>query len=252
MKLRTATSLEFLIPGAAICMSQQKKYTISCPKCHESQEAELYESVNAATDPELKDGLLQNRINVVACGSCSFSFRVDKPLLYHDPAHSAMIYYLPLAGADYEKGERHFREFLGEMNAMMPDGLDVPEVHLVFFWTEMIEMIFLLDADLDPRLIEYIKYIIYTKNPSKLNPAAKAVLFNAQDSTPEQFCFVVQDVASRKLESVLHYSRQAYDSLCETFDQDEQTPMLLEMFPGPYVSARALLLREGAKDEEGD
>ncbi|MGD9875114.1 MAG: CpXC domain-containing protein [Kiritimatiellia bacterium] len=233
-------------------MSQKKNYTITCPKCRAQQETELFESVNVGAEPQLKESLLQNQINLVTCGECGFSFRVDKPLLYHDPAHAAMIYYLPLGGADYEKGERHFREFLGEMNAVMPDGLDVPDVHLVFSWAELIERVFLLEASLDPRLIEYIKYIIYTKNTEKLNPETKAVLFNAQDSTPEQFCFVVQDVASRKLESILHYSREAYDSLCETFDQDEQTPMLLEMFPGPYVSARALLLRETAEDREDD
>ena len=231
-------------------MSQKKTYTIACPKCKAAQEEELYESVNVAEEPLLKESLLQNRINAVTCAECGFSFRVDKPLLYHDPQHSAMIYYLPLGGADYDKGERHFREFLGEMHTLMPDGLDLPDVHLVFSWAELVERVFLLEADLDPRLIEYVKYIIYTKNSERLKPEQKAILFNAEDSTAEQFCFVIQDVATRKLESILHYSREAYESLCETFDQDEQTPMLLEMFPGPYVSARALLLRETAEEDE--
>ena len=57
---------------------------------------------------------------------------------------------------------------------------------------------------------------------------------------------MVQDVESKKLESVLQYDRKTYTALCETFDKDDQTPTLLELFPGPYISARRLILKETA------
>ena len=72
--------------------------------------------------------------------------------------------------------------------------------------------------------------------------AEKNLLFNAQDSTPENLCFVVQDVASRKLERLLYYNRKAYEELCAMFSGAEQAQALRKLFPGPYVSARAVLL----------
>ena len=130
------------------------------------------------------------------------------------------------------------------MTALIPEDMMLPELHLVFTRTELVERIFLREAGLKVRVIEYVKYMIFSKNYEQLNPAVKALLFNAEDSTPDKLVFVVQDEESRKLESVFEYQRSAYNGLCEMFDQDEQTATLLEMFPGPHISARRLLLQE--------
>lgn len=225
-------------------MSEQNRYTIHCPKCRHQQEVELYESINVQSSPDLKEKLMANQVNLVVCGQCGLSFRVDKALLYHDPARRVMIYLIPLGEAVFEAGEQEFADLLRRLNGVLPEGLQAPEVCLVFSRVELIERIFLFDAGLNERVIEYIKYMIYTRNLAKVTPAEKALLFDAQDSTPENLRFVVQDVKTRKLEAVLDYERKAYTALCEMFDRDSQTPTLLELFPGPHVSARALLLRE--------
>lgn len=225
-------------------MSQQKTYPIRCPKCRHEQSVQLYESVNVKTSPDLKTLLMSNQLNVVACDQCHASFRVEKPLLYHDPARRLMIYLLPVAEEAVEDGQRQFAESLTKLNGVLPEGINAPEVCLVFSRTELVERIFLFDADLKERIIEYIKYLIYSKNLAKLDPRHKALLFNVQDSTPEALCFVVQDIKSRKLEAVIHYERKTYDGLCTMFDRDDQTANLLELFPGPYISARVLMLRD--------
>ena len=207
---------------------------------------ELYESINVQTSPDLKKRLLANQMNTVTCEQCALTFRVDKPLLYHDPARRFMIYQIPLGENAAEAGEREFTESLGRLSGLMPKDIPAPDVSLVFSRTELVERIFLRDAGLNERIIEYIKYMIYARNSSKINAATKILLFDAEDSTPEALCFVVQDVKSRKLESVLQYDRKTYTALCETFDKDDQTPTLLELFPGPYISARRLLLTEKA------
>lgn len=228
-------------------MSQKATYPIHCPKCRHEQRVELYESVNVQTDPELKARLLGNQLNIVTCAECKATFRVDKSLLYNDPSGRRMIYLLPLGEQSFEAGQRQFTESLQKLNGLLPRNVPAPEISLVFSWVELVERIFLFDAGLNERVIEYIKYLIYTHNSSRVNVAEKALLFNAQDSTPQMLCFVVQDVKTKKLESMLQYDRKTYQALCETFDRDDQTPSLLELFPGPYVSARALLLREAAR-----
>ena len=233
-------------------MSQQKTYNIRCPKCQQDQSVELYESINVQTSPDLKKLLMANQMNTVTCEQCALTFRVDKPLLYHDPARRFMIYQIPIKDDAVENGEREFTESLGRLSSVIPKDIQAPDVSLVFSRTELVERIFLRDAGLNERIIEYIKYMIYTRNAGKINPARKALLFDAEDSTPDALCFVVQDVESKKLESVLQYDRKTYTALCETFDKDDQTPTLLELFPGPYISARRLLLKEVSETDSGE
>jgi len=76
-------------------MSAQKTYSIRCPQCNHTQNVELYDSINVAQQPELKEALFQNRLNRVVCEDCSASFRIDKPLLYHDADRNILIHWMP-------------------------------------------------------------------------------------------------------------------------------------------------------------
>jgi hypothetical protein len=233
-------------------MSQQKTYNIRCPKCQQDQSVQLYESINAQTSPELKKQLMANRMNTVTCEQCAMTFWVDKFLLYHDPDRRFMIYQIPMGENAIEDGERQFTESLGRLSGLIPKDIQAPDISLVFSRTELVERIFLRNAGLNERIIEYIKYIIYTHNTGKVDPVKKILLFDVEDSTPEALCFVVQDAKSKKLESVLQYDRKTYAALCETFDKDDQTPTLLELFPGPYISARRLFLKEMSEIGSGE
>ena len=230
-------------------MSQQPSYPIRCPKCGRTQTVQLYEVLNVQTDPALRDRLMQNKINTVQCADCAFSFRVDKPLLYHDPARGLLVYWVPAPAGAAAAAERQFADLLLALAQRQPPESTLPAVHLVFSRLELVERIFMLEAGLEERMIEYVKHLIYLNNQSRVNPREKNLLFNAQDSTPENLCFVVQDVASRKLERLLHYNRKAYEELCVIFRGAEQAQALRTLFPGPYVSARAVLLQASAEPE---
>lgn len=225
-------------------MSNHRSYPIQCPRCQAAQEVELYESINVKESPALKQALLANRLNAVTCPGCQFQFRVDKNLLYSDPDRRLLIYWIPATEDRYEQGEDTFSELVQEMTSLLPRDVRAPEVHLVFNRTELVERIFLLEAGLDVRTIEYIKYSIYTRNTGKLDPVNKILLFNAQDSTADHLCFVIQDAATRKFEAMLQYERTVYNALNEAFAEGEKAADLLELFPGPHVSARGLLLQE--------
>lgn len=225
-------------------MSTKQIYPIQCPQCGADQEAELYDAVNVLEAPLLRDALMGNTLNQVECPHCGFAFRVDKRLLYHDPERGLMIYWLPGQESSYQENKDEFLAAMGALNATLPDEFEPPTVHLVFSRVELVERIFLLEAGLDERIIEYIKHMMYTRNMERLDPQAKAILFNAQDSNDRALCFVVQDVGTQQLEGVLEFDREAYEGLVTMFDQDEKTGALWDLFPGPYISARALLLEE--------
>ena len=223
-----------------------KKVTITCPTCGVMQDVELYESINVQTHPELKQLLLENRLNRINCTDCDANFRIDLPLLYSDPKHQVMIHWVP--ETETIKSDKIIEDFdhsIEQMNKVLPEDVTPPKVRLVLTRVELVELIFILEANMSQRVIEYIKYSIYTRNLEKVPFKTKQLLLNVQDSTEEELCFVVQDVKTKELSTILRYSRSAYRSMVELYKETPED--FVGMFPGPYISARQLLL-----DEEED
>ncbi len=225
-------------------MSVIETYSIRCPGCAHEQRVSLYDSVNVTEKPELREQLMANQLNAVVCEQCGMSFRVDKKLLYHDAGRGILIYWFPEGEGSSSEQQEQFMASLTSLNDLLPEGMEAPAVHLVYRRVELVERIYLLEAGLNERVIEYVKAMIYSRNMDQVNPREKALLFNTEDSTDEWLYFVIQDVESQKLEGMLQFSREAYNGLCEMFDQDDQTARLMELFPGPYISAREFMLRE--------
>ncbi len=228
-------------------MSISRTVNISCPSCGTQQDVQLYDAINVEAEPELKDALMLNQLNRVECSDCDLSFRVDLPLLYNDPANNVLIHWVPeTEEASREEILEEFDRSMEQMNEMMPADAEMPKVRLVTSRVELVELIFLIEAELNHRVVEYIKYSIYTRNMESTNPQKFRLLLNVQDSTDEEFCFVKQDVESQQLGEILRYGRTSYDSMCELHEENPEE--FLDMFPGPCISARNVLI----EDEELD
>ncbi len=209
---------------------------------------ELWDSISVDAEPELREALLANRINRVECAGCQKSFRIEKPLVYQDREQDIFVHLDPLVGGrTLPDAEKSFREAMQELNRLLPPDVPSPEAHLVVEWSEMVERIFLLEEGLDARLVEHIKYMMFQQNAEKLPAERKNLLFDAQDSTDGQLCFVVQDRATRKLEAVLNFARADYEALVNVFDSGEQLALLMEQFPGPHLSGRLRYLQDLAE-----
>jgi len=229
-------------------VSAQKTYTIRCPKCGHAQKVELYDSINVAQQPELKTALFENRLNRVLCESCEASFRIDKPLLYHDADRNILIHWMPDTAVSREEILDEFDRSMDELRKALPEDMEPPRVRLVFTRAELVELVFIMEAGMEERVVEYIKYTIHTQNMNRVPPADKHLLLNVQDSTAEELLFAVQNAATFELEEVLRYPRAAYQSVREMYrkNPDEFT----ELFPGPYISARAALMDENRENDE--
>ena len=231
-------------------MSIKRTHHISCPFCGHEFSVELYDSIRADQDPADRAELLAGRVNRVECPSCHKSFRVDKPLLYQDRAAGLFLQYDPLVnGRTIEEAESDLRAAQRQMASILPAGVQAPEMFLVVEWSELIERIFTEEEGLDARLVEHIKYVMYQQNPEKLPATEKGLLFDAQDSTDENLCFVVQDRSSRKLEAVLNFSRSDYEALLNIFDNGPRLQLLHDEFPGPYINGRLKFVRDQLDDE---
>jgi hypothetical protein len=230
-------------------MSRSKRYNITCPGCGLEQDVDLYDAINVATDPQLKDALMQNWLNRVECPDCNATFRIDMPLLYNDPNHGILIHLMP--ESDTRSRDRILEDFdhvLEQINGIVPDDVSVPAVRLVLSRVELVELIFMIEKGYNQRVVEYVKYSIYTRNAEKVDPRRFRLLLNVEDSTGDELCFVMQDVGRQALGGVLRYGRAAYESMCGLYD--ESPDEFLEMFPGPCISARNLLLDEDTETDE--
>ncbi len=232
-------------------MSRSKTYNISCPSCGMQQGVELFEAINVETEPELRQALLENQLNRVECTDCGATFRVDMPMLYNDPKNKTLIHWMPeREGMTRDQIVEDFDEALEQINEALPADVVAPIVRLVLTRVELVELIFMIEAGLDQRVIEYVKYSIYTRNLEKVDPHKYRLLLNVQDSTEDELCFVMQDVETLLLGQILRYGRSAYQSMCELC---EETPdEFMDMFPGPCISARNLLLDDDEELEEQD
>ncbi len=224
-------------------MSISRTINITCPSCGTQQDVRLYDAINVETEPELKNALMHNQLNRVHCADCNADFRVDLPMLYNDPKNNILIHWIP----ENEQSSREaileeFDRSLEEMNEMVPEDIELPQVRLVLSRVELVELIYLIEAGLNQRVVEYVKYSIYSRNMEKVDPRKYRLLLNVQDSTKDELCFVMQDAGTNDLGSILRYGRAAYQSMSELYDENPDE--FIDMFPGPYISARSLLLED--------
>jgi hypothetical protein len=83
-------------------MSTAKLEQIRCP-CGEAFEADIYNSINAEEDPDLKEALICGDINVVCCPKCSQIFYAEHFVLYHDPSVELVAFVYPSSFKSDEK-----------------------------------------------------------------------------------------------------------------------------------------------------
>ena len=224
-------------------MSTRKNYNIRCPQCSQAQNVELYDSIHVAQEPELKKALFENRLNRVTCEDCDAEFRIDKPLLYHDADRNILIHWMPDVGITRDEILDEFDKSMEELRNSLPEELEPPRVRLVFDRVELVELIFMVEAGMDERVVEYIKYTVHTQNMKTLPPEEKQLLLNVQDSTADELLFAIRDVETMELENLLRYSREAYRNVRTMYQENPDE--FIELFPGPYINARATLLEEG-------
>lgn len=229
-------------------MSAQKTYNIRCPRCSHEQRVELYDSINVAQQPELKMALFENRLNRVQCEDCDAEFRIDKPLLYNDPDRQILIHWMPDVSLSREEILDEFDQSMEVLRSALPEDIEPPRVRLVFTRVELVELIFIVEAGMEERVVEYIKYVIHTRNPKQVPPQTRQLLLNVQDSTADDLMFAIQNVETSELENVLSYSRESYRSVQENYRENPDD--LMDLFPGPHISARALLLEENTDPAE--
>ena len=63
-------------------MSRHHIEKVTCPSCHHEGDFELWDSINTALDPEMKEKVLTQSIFLYTCPSCGETFRLNYQVLF--------------------------------------------------------------------------------------------------------------------------------------------------------------------------
>lgn len=134
-------------------MSMQHQEEITCPACQKAGNFTVWDSVDIAENPEMKDSIASLEAFHYHCPHCGTTVNIDYGFLYHDADRRFMVFYGPTENdeqrADRDMTENH--EVFEKMSAN----------HYVFRLVrtkeDLLEKITIFEAGLDDRLMELTK-----------------------------------------------------------------------------------------------
>ena len=135
-------------------MSRHHIEKVTCPSCHHEGDFELWDSINTALDPEMKEKVLNKSIFLYTCPSCGETFRLNYPTLYHQMEDLIMIYLV------LESEVEKTCEIFCEKNALADFHTEKYLNRIVTSANEPVEKIHIFDAGKDDRIIELVKLLV--------------------------------------------------------------------------------------------
>ena len=73
-------------------MSKIETIKIKCLKCEHKFRSDFYTSVNVTLNPELKEKILNGKINEKKCQKCGTFVQIQQAILYHDMKNEILIW----------------------------------------------------------------------------------------------------------------------------------------------------------------
>lgn len=123
-----------------------------CPGCGGEIKMNVYEFVDAQTDPELKEAIINGTFFLAECPECGESTLAEYPVMYTDSEKKLNVYMAP----GYEP------ELLEQLNSLDIEDTDLDEeaaFRLVENGGELLEKILIAEAGRDDRVMELYKAI---------------------------------------------------------------------------------------------
>ena len=136
-------------------MTRFHRELVSCPHCLNEEEIAIWDQVDAATDPDLKERLLRKRLQIFECKNCGRTHLLPQPLLYRDEDKHLLIWCDPQLEA--AEAVSKLPDLLNQLPAN-----DNYRYRITISSNEMNEKIHLAEYELDDRIMEIVKLAVLT------------------------------------------------------------------------------------------
>lgn len=174
-------------------MSKIEKRTLTCPKCGKQGEQIVWDSINVDLNPDAKERIFSDEIFNWTCPHCGLKAVAPFTTLYHDMKRKVMIYYFPRRSDDNTGISQH----KGRLHPMA--GYTCRSVYDLYDFKEKISV---LEAGLDDRALEFMKYIFLHRNRPENLPEDVQYRFIAvapeQESDPSKKKVILQCIVPGK------------------------------------------------------
>lgn len=227
-------------------MSMSHQLDVSCPHCGQFQHMEVWQSINVAQDPNLKEELLNRSLHQLTCMSCGEESSFTLPMLYHDPSHPSMLWLSPGGKPPLENVD------------MLLDSLPAEVAQRYSFRTvetnnDLIEKIRILDDGLDDRVMELVKLLLLQQMMKK-DPETSVNLrmFYSDTETMNQssklhFVMVKPDTEKPQVASL---PRHVYDGVLSDFRSLLTEQAGWPTVNLPYAAQLFQAFHQSTKDEQ--
>ncbi len=126
-------------------MSLSTTINENCPHCNSIQKIEYYQTVNITVDPNLKDKVLNGKLNSKICTDCHKEIKIFSGLLYHDMKNRLMF--------EVKVSDKQDEGTTEVLNEFKKNGYIYREV---YSYPELVEKINIFDNNLNDSVIENI------------------------------------------------------------------------------------------------
>ena len=221
-------------------MEEDRKLTvIECPNCGFEIESEITTTIRP-NDQSLNE-LFNGDLNNMICNQCTKEFIYETPLVYKSEDDDYVIYYNPhLDPNEWQAAEEQMQKALDiTLESLAPE--DRPECRLTLNRNEFIEKIALNIAELDDKLIEYLKFHIYKQE--NYDPGTQALLYDFSRSDGDIIEFSVLDIAKGKVLQNTQTPITALEQMKELLEKEDCPIDLDEVFNGLYVQVSKIFQR---------
>ena len=148
---------------------------IVCPTCGQTQKLELYTSINAEENPELRRDILRESVFDWECRHCGYTAQMAYPTIYHDPARGFMICLRP-------SGAVSKVETIPAVQNLIKRSVKNPQ--------ELKEKILIFEAGLDDAAVELVKNAIVTVLRKNMDGNIHAYFCSAEDEVMKFALFI--------------------------------------------------------------
>ena len=132
---------------------------IRCPGCGKEHDFAIWNSINTALEPELKEKVMNGSLFRTVCPHCGQAIDVVYPCLYHQVEEKRMIYYAPGEDAMREAQAAFSEGTAGPVSEDKPVGSGYIN-RVVGSLFDLQEKVSIFDAGLDDRVVEICKVLI--------------------------------------------------------------------------------------------
>jgi len=126
-------------------MTQAKMVEVTCPKCQNEQEVQVYNALNVTLNPAEKITLFEGQINIFECDVCGYKALLAVPFLYHDLERAFCVYYFPAEFVEEDEFIRNSITAEGKIRVPQLTGGQFPaymaDAHIVFSMQELLNYV---------------------------------------------------------------------------------------------------------------